>query len=325
MSEAIYKIREKTIKEIADAIRAKAGKTDLINPLDMAEEILLLQAGNVDFTKQTVTEENVEVGYTFYNKYGLLSTGTGGLNFSIIGSTTEPTNPKENMIWVNTNINIGEYQFSTIEPMARIDGTGFQIGDIWIKTGASKLTQFNILKKNGVTLNPSACYQWNNGIWESIESKIYINNTWIDIIGTLLDGTKGVENWTLSKSGTGRIEITENGIMTTQTTSNSDTVNGFATYKELINFNNVNSVIVTTIKNKNKQTTTRIRVLNGSTEIATITNTTYNNNTNYTNHEYNTVLDTSGINGYYTLEIRNHVGGYYTTDGNLTTTKVQLL
>jgi hypothetical protein len=40
--------------------------------------------------------------------------GSGGteLNFDIVGGTTEPTNPTENMIWVNTNVEIADYIFS---------------------------------------------------------------------------------------------------------------------------------------------------------------------------------------------------------------------
>ena len=47
MNDAVYKIKEQTVKDIANAIRAKAGKNDLISPLDMAEEILNLPLGNI--------------------------------------------------------------------------------------------------------------------------------------------------------------------------------------------------------------------------------------------------------------------------------------
>lgn len=89
MSEAVYRIREKTIKDIADAIRAKSGKTGLISPLDMAEEILSLKAGDIDFTKQTATADNVAEGYTFYNKNGVLTTGTAK---TVVGSNVIPIN-----------------------------------------------------------------------------------------------------------------------------------------------------------------------------------------------------------------------------------------
>ena len=43
--------------------------------------------------------------------------GSGApLNFKIVGGTTEPTNPKENMIWVNTDQKITGWNFSATDP-----------------------------------------------------------------------------------------------------------------------------------------------------------------------------------------------------------------
>lgn len=38
------------------------------------------------------------------------------LNFKVVGGTTEPTNPKENMIWVNTDQKITEWAFAVENP-----------------------------------------------------------------------------------------------------------------------------------------------------------------------------------------------------------------
>lgn len=42
-----------------------------------------------------------------------------GLNFKIVGGTTEPANPSENMIWVNTDAEITEWVISAINPLAK--------------------------------------------------------------------------------------------------------------------------------------------------------------------------------------------------------------
>lgn len=42
--------------------------------------------------------------------------GGGGLNFKAVGGTTAPTNPKENMIWVNTDQKITGWNFSATDP-----------------------------------------------------------------------------------------------------------------------------------------------------------------------------------------------------------------
>ena len=43
--------------------------------------------------------------------------GGGGLNFKIVGGTTEPTSPKENTIWVNTGNKISNWIFSSSDPL----------------------------------------------------------------------------------------------------------------------------------------------------------------------------------------------------------------
>ena len=183
MSDAIYKIREQTIKEIADAIRVKAGKTNLISPLDMAEEILMLQAGNVDFSQQTATEDNVEEGYTFYNKYGLLSTGTGGgINFKVVGGTTEPVSPSENTIWVNTDMEITGWGFDT-EPAEYLT-----TGGVWIKTSTNGNVEFNALKKNGICIYPQSCMQWDGTKYVSKDVKVYKNGQWLALKIWFLQG-----------------------------------------------------------------------------------------------------------------------------------------
>ena len=94
MSEAIYKIKKSTLDSIANAIRTRAKKTDLIKPSDMAEEILTFtDNGGVSIealSKITATTDKVEEGYTFYDNTGNLSTGTKPASTS--GTTIEPVN-----------------------------------------------------------------------------------------------------------------------------------------------------------------------------------------------------------------------------------------
>lgn len=48
----------------------------------------------------------------------VLSGGGTSLNYSVVGGTTEPTSPKENMIWVNTETEITSHVFSATEPVS---------------------------------------------------------------------------------------------------------------------------------------------------------------------------------------------------------------
>lgn len=70
---------------IADAIRAKTGKEDTLTLDQMPLEIAGIQTG-------------VE------------------LNFKVVGGTIQPTSPSENMIWVNTDVEITSWVFSATEP-----------------------------------------------------------------------------------------------------------------------------------------------------------------------------------------------------------------
>ena len=99
--------------------------------------------------------------------------GGGGLNFRVIGGTSAPTNPKENDIWVNTNVDITSYVFCKTEP------TGYE-GMVWIYTGASSPVSFNALKKNDITVYPLSAYQNINGAWLKKESESYQNGKWVD-------------------------------------------------------------------------------------------------------------------------------------------------
>lgn len=76
MSE-IFKIKKTTLEKIADAIREKTGKADLISPNDMPVEILTLNSPS----------------------------GETSSFFRIVGSSSRPSTVIENTIWINTNIN----------------------------------------------------------------------------------------------------------------------------------------------------------------------------------------------------------------------------
>lgn len=101
--------------------------------------------------------------------------GSGGLNFQVIGGTTAPSNPKENMIWVNTSTKITSYIFSATQP------TG-SAGMVWISTGTSSTVEFNALKKNGIQVYPISAKQYIGGAWVDVEAKIYQGGSWVDWI-----------------------------------------------------------------------------------------------------------------------------------------------
>lgn len=126
---------------ICDAIREKTGGTELLTLDDMATEI----AG--------------------------ISTGVE-LNFEVVGGTTEPNEPKENTIWIETDAEITSWIFSTTEP------TESEEGMIWIYIDKFSSTDFNALKENGIQIYPISAMQYISGVWMDKTAKSYWDGEW---------------------------------------------------------------------------------------------------------------------------------------------------
>lgn len=140
---AEYLIQDSSLTAIGNAIRSKTGKTDTLSLTEMVNEIFNIKTGGEE------------------------------LNFEIIGGTTEPSNPIENTIWINTSTAIDSYVFSYTEP------TNPKEGMVWIATGTNSENEFNALKVNNITIYPSTVKQYENGAWVDKPTKNY-KNRWID-------------------------------------------------------------------------------------------------------------------------------------------------
>lgn len=97
-----------------------------------------------------------------------------GLNFKIVGGTSQPTNPEENMIWVNTDQKITSWIFSATEPAAPEEGM------VWVVSGTASTVEFNALKKNGIQTYPLDAKQYVSGAWVSKTAKSYQDGVWKD-------------------------------------------------------------------------------------------------------------------------------------------------
>ena len=131
---------------------------------------------------------------------GNIGSGSGGLNFKVVGGTSQPASPKENTIWVNTDTGITSYIFSITEPESPVDGM------VWISTGTSSPVGFNALKKNGIQVYPISAKQYISGAWTDVTAKSYQGGEWVYWWNGEIY-TNGFE-WT---EHTGGIEYTDNG------------------------------------------------------------------------------------------------------------------
>ena len=107
----------------------------------------------------------------------VLSGGGANLNFKIVGGTTQPANPKENTIWINTDVEITSYVFSATQPAG-------SEGMVWIRTATNSAGSFNALKKNDITVYPDYVKQFVSGSWVDKTTKINKSGTWVEVTST---------------------------------------------------------------------------------------------------------------------------------------------
>ena len=105
------------------------------------------------------------------------------LNYSIIGGTTKPSNPTENLIWINTSNNITSTIFNSATPLYQTEGM------IWVITGPTGKAGFDMLNIDNISMDriyPIGVKQYINGVWVQKVGQIYLNNQWVPFETTLI-------------------------------------------------------------------------------------------------------------------------------------------
>ena len=113
--------------------------------------------------------------------------GGGGVNFKVVGSATQPGNPSENTIWVNTSASITGWAMQGSAP------SGSE-GLVWIKTALTGNTAFNALKKNAIQIAVTGCQQYVSGSWANVAAQIWQSDAWVEF---------STENLVLFEAGAG--------------------------------------------------------------------------------------------------------------------------
>lgn len=99
--------------------------------------------------------------------------GNGSLSdfkIKIIGSTEQPEG-KENLIWINTNIEITSYRLSYSKP------ENVPNGFLWMRIGGMN-DDINLDKKNKVVIPVDSAYIYRDGEWVSVDASVFKNGVW---------------------------------------------------------------------------------------------------------------------------------------------------
>ena len=110
--------------------------------------------------------------------------GGAGLNFKIVGGTEQPASPKENTIWVNTDLEITGWAFDAQQP------DNPETGNVWIKTGVNGNAPISAVKGKSLIIYPQSCMQWNGTEFISKDVKVYKNGQWITLKFWFLQGSE---------------------------------------------------------------------------------------------------------------------------------------
>lgn len=231
--------------------------------------------------------------------------GSGGVNFKVVGGTTEPASPKENTIWVNTSVTIPSWAFSATEPESPVAGM------VWISTGISSVVEFNALKKNAIQVYPISAKQYVDGQWVNVEAKIYQNGEWIQwsTLVTYLynNGDSCTENggeWVAEgvalESGTNKVVPTLTEGDSTLTMSIKSSGGGIVRKNEKIDLTGFDTLSVTGDFSVGSSSAWLVIVV--WTSIGTYS---------YQNRAASNGIGTSGNNATYTIDVSELEGEYY--------------
>lgn len=171
--------------------------------------------------------------------------GGANLNFKVVGNL-QPTSPRENTIWLNTDQEITSWIFSAAEPETPEEGM------VWFSVGTSSPVEFNALKKNAIQVYPLSAKQYVDGAWVTVTAMSYQGGEWVSWIRIFEN--LNVNQWIVTESED-RVEIsnTDDGLLFTFVSGSSWVyVSGYL--NEKIDFANYSTVVFQGTENPSSET-----------------------------------------------------------------------
>ena len=201
-----YMVNASDILSIANAIREKGGTTEgLAFPDDFVSSIQAIQSGS-------------------------------GLNFTVVGGTTQPENPTENTIWVNTDIEIGKW---TVSPNFPVNP---EIGDVWVEYEMGTV-ELDVIDENSLIITFGTVHQYVDSGWVTLIAHLYKDSAWTEIESDyyLFDSSRG---FNVEFNGWSQKNVTPNiGDTTLSITGTSQDSSDFVLYtKDPIDVTGYNTI-----------------------------------------------------------------------------------
>lgn len=153
-----------------------------------------------------------------------IDNASGSLNFEVVGGTTEPTNLKENTIWVNTTTNITNHVFSAKAPTTYSEGT------VWFELSTTGNVGVKAMDNDtdSIELHPRAVYQRISNTWQEKTASIYQNGSWVTFINVLYVLKNGVVNPVMGSYVNVAGSPMSNGVISTTQNSSSGNYGQFS-------------------------------------------------------------------------------------------------
>lgn len=111
--------------------------------------------------------------------FNVTSGGGAGLSLRVLGGTTQPTNPREGTIWVNTSTLKPNYILSATQPGSPASGL------TWIKLGSDGVN-VPVDKKGTLAITLAGCAVYSGSSWDNVDAWVYTGGKWVQFSYTIL-------------------------------------------------------------------------------------------------------------------------------------------
>nr|DAP58886.1 MAG TPA: hypothetical protein [Caudoviricetes sp.] len=111
--------------------------------------------------------------------FNVTSGGGSGLSLRVLGGTTQPTNPREGTILVNTSALKPDYILSATQPGSPASGLA------WIKLGSNGVS-LPVDKKGTLAITLAGCAVWSGSTWDNVDAWVYTGGKWVQFSSTIV-------------------------------------------------------------------------------------------------------------------------------------------